>query len=73
MCSMSKETPATLGKTAGKDAASAKPSYPALFGIDRSRAMAAECVGRAKAALEQAGLTAGWLSPIADWVTGRTS
>ena len=41
---------ATLGKTAGKDAASAKPSYPALFGLDRSRAMAAECVERAKAA-----------------------
>jgi geranylgeranyl diphosphate synthase, type II len=63
----------TLGKTAGKDAASAKPSYPALFGIDRSRAMAAECVARAKAALDQVGLSAGWLSPIADWVTDRTS
>ena len=63
----------TLGKTAGKDAASAKPSYPALFGIDRSRAMAAECVARAKAALDQAGLTSGWPAPIADWVTGRTS
>ncbi len=63
----------TLGKTAGKDAARAKPSYPALFGIDRSRAMATECVGRAKAALDQAGLSAGWLSPIADWVNTRTS
>jgi geranylgeranyl pyrophosphate synthase len=63
----------TLGKTAGKDAASAKPSYPALFGIARSRAMAIECAGRAKAALDRAGLSAGWLSPIADWVTGRTS
>jgi geranylgeranyl pyrophosphate synthase len=63
----------TLGKTAGKDAASAKPSYPALFGIDRSRTMAAECVARAKAAVDQAGLAAGWLSPIADWVTTRTS
>jgi len=63
----------TLGKTAGKDAASAKPSYPALFGIDRSRAMAAESVARAKAALDQVGLSAGWLSPIADWVIGRRS
>ena len=63
----------TLGKTAGKDAASAKPSYPALFGIDRSRAMAAECVARAKAALDQAGFSAGWLAPIADWVNTRTS
>ena len=64
---------ATLGKTAGKDAASAKPSYPALFGVDRSRAMAVECIGRAKAALDRAGLSAGWLSSIADWVAGRTS
>jgi geranylgeranyl diphosphate synthase type II len=63
----------TLGKTAGKDAARAKPSYPALYGLDRSRAMAAECVERANAALDEAGLTAGWLSPIADWVTSRTS
>jgi geranylgeranyl diphosphate synthase type II len=64
---------ATLGKTAGKDAAGAKPSYPALFGLDRSRAMAADCVARAKGALDRGGLAAGWLSPIADWVTARTS
>ena len=62
----------TLGKTAGKDAAGAKPSYPALFGIDQSRALAAECVARAKAVIDEAGLASGWLSPIADWVTGRT-
>ena len=36
--------PATLGKTAGKDAAAGKPTYPALFGLDRSRALAAECI-----------------------------
>jgi geranylgeranyl diphosphate synthase, type II len=63
----------TLGKTAGKDAASAKPSYPALYGVERSRAMAAECVARANVALDEAGLTAGWLSPIAGWVIGRRS
>ena len=38
-----------LGKTAGKDAAGAKPTYPALFGLERSRALAAECVARARA------------------------
>src|SRR5262249_17506951 len=27
-----------LGKTAGKDAAGAKPTYPSLFGLERSRA-----------------------------------
>jgi len=63
----------TLGKTAGKDAASAKPSYPALYGVERSRAMAAECVARANAALDEAGLSAGWLPPIAGWVIGRRS
>jgi geranylgeranyl diphosphate synthase type II len=63
---------ATLGKTAGKDAASAKPSYPALFGVERSRALAAECVARAKAALADADLD-GWLPAIADWVTQRRS
>jgi len=62
---------AELGKTAGKDAASAKPTYPALFGLERSRAMAAECVARAQAALESAGLTGGWLSAIAEWVVAR--
>jgi geranylgeranyl diphosphate synthase, type II len=64
---------ATLGKSAGKDAAGGKPSYPALFGIERSRALAAECVAHARAVLENAGLTAGWLWPIAEWVVGRTS
>jgi geranylgeranyl pyrophosphate synthase len=62
---------ATLGKTAGKDAASAKPSYPALFGLDRSRALAAECIDRARSALQDAGLTAGWLWPIAEWMIRR--
>jgi geranylgeranyl pyrophosphate synthase len=62
---------ATLGKTAGKDAAGGKPSYPSLFGIAESRAMAAECVRQAHAALAQAGLTNGWLAPIADWTMAR--
>jgi geranylgeranyl diphosphate synthase type II len=64
---------ATLGKSAGKDAADGKPTYPAIFGIERSRALAAGCVAQARAALESAGLTAGWLWPIAEWVVGRTS
>ena len=62
-----------LGKTAGKDAAGAKPTYPALFGVERSRAMAAECISHAKAALEGAGLTEGWLPAIADWILHRRS
>jgi geranylgeranyl pyrophosphate synthase len=62
---------ATLGKTAGKDAAAAKPSYPALFGLARSRALAAECIERAKSTVDDAGLSEGWLRPIADWMIHR--
>jgi geranylgeranyl pyrophosphate synthase len=60
-----------LGKTAGKDAASGKPTYPALFGLERSRAMAAECIERARQTIEQAGLADGWLWPIAEWILNR--
>jgi geranylgeranyl pyrophosphate synthase len=63
--------PAALGKSAGKDAAAAKPTYPALFGLDRSRALAADCLERAHATLTAAGLTGGWLGPIAEWVVSR--
>jgi hypothetical protein len=65
--------PASLGKTAGKDAASAKPTYPALFGLDRSRTLAAESLQRAHAALEGAGITNSFLGGIADWVVARKS
>jgi geranylgeranyl pyrophosphate synthase len=63
--------PASLGKTAGKDAASAKPTYPSLFGLERSRALADECLQRAHAALEDAGITNSVLGGIADWVVAR--
>jgi geranylgeranyl pyrophosphate synthase len=63
---------ATLGKTAGKDAAVAKPTYPALFGVERSRALASESIAAARSALEQARLMDGWLWPLAEWMLGRT-
>ena len=62
---------ATLGKSAGKDAAGAKPTYPALFGVERSRALAAECLARARQTLGDAGLTDGWLAALAEWVVTR--
>ena len=62
-----------LGKTAGKDAAGTKPTYPAIFGLDRSRALAADCIARARATLDAARLGGGWLAPIADWVVSRRS
>ena len=61
----------SLGKTAGKDAAGDKPTYPALFGLDRSRALAAECVSRARETLAAAKLTDGHLGAIAEWVVTR--
>jgi geranylgeranyl pyrophosphate synthase len=65
--------PAALGKSAGKDAAAAKPTYPALFGLDRSRALAGESLRGAHAALEGAGIRDSVLGAIADWVVSRKS
>jgi geranylgeranyl diphosphate synthase, type II len=60
-----------LGKSIGKDAASAKPTYTSLFGLERARQMAAECATTAHAVLEDARLTDSWLDAIADWVISR--
>lgn len=64
---------ATLGKTAGKDAADAKTTYPALFGLERSRALAAECIDRCLVTLDDAGLRDGWLGAIARRMLTRAS
>ena len=63
---------ADLGKTAGKDAAAGKPTYPALYGLDASKRLASECMTRALEGLERAGL-GGQLPAIARWVVGRTN
>ncbi len=47
---------ATLGKTAGKDAAQDKPTYVSLLGLDRARAYAAERLEQARGALAATGL-----------------
>ncbi len=60
-----------LGKTAGKDAAGAKPTYPSWFGLEESRALAADCVARARQTLVDAMITDGWLDAIAEWVVVR--
>ncbi len=64
---------AQLGKTAGKDAARTKPTYPALFGLERSKTFARECLDRARETLTSAGIHDGWLAPIAEWVVSRQS
>jgi geranylgeranyl pyrophosphate synthase len=60
-----------LGKTAGKDAAAGKPTYPSLYGLAESRRLASECVDRALASLTWGGL-GGQLAAIARWVASRT-
>jgi geranylgeranyl diphosphate synthase type II len=64
---------ANLGKTTGKDAAGAKPTYPAFFGLEQSRRLAAQCLERAHAALGAGHLTDSFLGAIADWVVSRKS
>jgi len=44
--------PALIGKTAGKDAANAKPSYPAILGLAASRALLTELGERMQHALD---------------------
>ena len=62
---------ASLGKTAGKDKAAGKPTYPAFFGLERSKQLAADCNTKARAALERAGLLDSRLADIASWVIER--
>ena len=47
---------ATLGKTAGKDAANDKPTFVSLMGLERSRQYADELMKTALTALQRSGL-----------------
>jgi len=62
---------ADLGKTAGKDAAAGKPTYPALFGLETSKRMAAECLVRAEDALGTVNLADSHLMGIGRWIIER--
>jgi len=62
----------TLGKTAGKDAASDKPTYVSLLGLDGARAEARQLLDEALAALDRCGLPeTGALSALAKMVVDR--
>ena len=61
-----------LGKTAGKDAAAGKPTYPQLYGLDASRRMARDCLQRAEAALAAASLADDRLLGIGRWIVERS-
>ena len=62
---------AQLGKSTGKDAAAGKPTYPALFGLAGSRAMADDCIGRAFSVLNAADMADSWLLGIGRWIVER--
>jgi geranylgeranyl pyrophosphate synthase len=64
---------AALGKTAGKDAAAGKPTYAALYGVARSRQLAAACLQRAEAALVSVSVDRSHLMGIARWIVDRQS
>jgi geranylgeranyl diphosphate synthase type II len=67
------QTSAELGKTAGKDAAQGKLTYPALMGADDARK---RVDGLLKTAVENAGMIGGpvnYLAPIARYICERRS
>jgi len=65
------ESSAALGKTAGKDQAQNKATYPALFGLERSRAFANELAAKALAEIEPYGARAANLRALAEFLVLR--
>jgi len=62
---------ATLGKTAGKDQATEKATWPAVYGIEQSRRDAALLINEAFAALEPYGERAEGLKSVARYLVER--
>ncbi len=65
------ESSAALGKTAGKDAAQNKATYPALFGLDKSRMFAKELETSAMSELDAYGSRAEPLRELAGMIVHR--
>ena len=61
----------SLGKTAGKDAVQNKVTYPAFYGVERSKQMAEECIARAWDALEPFGERNSILKQLAQLLISR--
>lgn len=66
-------TTVQLGKTAGKDAAHGKSTYPAVLGIDGARARADALADEACAALRAAGIQSAELEYLARFAVARPS
>jgi geranylgeranyl diphosphate synthase type II len=65
------ESSAALGKTAGKDIAQQKATYPAVFGLSRSHEIANELANKAIAELQPYGERAERLRAIAEFLVLR--
>ncbi|MGA7558840.1 MAG: polyprenyl synthetase family protein [Terriglobales bacterium] len=65
------QTSEQLGKTAGKDAAAEKTTYPALFGIEESNRRADALVDQACAELDEYGEAASTLKDLAHYLVER--
>ena len=61
-----------LGKTAGKDTATLKATWPAVFGIEQSRRDADQLIADAFAAIEPFGEAADPLKSLAHYLVSRT-
>jgi geranylgeranyl diphosphate synthase type II len=61
-----------LGKTAGKDTATTKATWPAVYGIERSRRDADALIADAFAAIAPFGAAAGQLKSLAQYLTTRS-
>lgn len=67
------ESSEALGKTAGKDAHQQKITFPAVYGLEKSREMAKSECAKAHAALDSFGARARRLREIADLIVYRKS
>ena len=66
------QTSEELGKTAGKDTATDKATWPAVYGIEQSKKDAATLIADAFAALEPFGPAAAPLKALAQYLVERT-
>jgi geranylgeranyl diphosphate synthase, type II len=67
------ESSASLGKTAGKDQAQQKATYPALYGLEQSRAIAADLESKALGELDGYGEQARRLRELGQYLIVRRS
>lgn len=67
------QTTEVLGKTAGKDAAAAKATYPGFYGIEETRRLAESARGEASEALDKIDKNTALLGKLADFILNRNS